>query len=138
MDGSLKGVQERVYLGSCAEMTRLQARVEAVRAVAKLNNRTAVVQAQIPFGVFLDKYTRRFILKPDNLSASTQGRYLSFIKNHVRPAFGELRMAEVTARRTDEWLIAKGERQNGLGVARVPAKFHVRRIHPSHEMGLLV
>jgi len=106
-DGSLKGLQERVYLGSCAEMTKRQARTEASRAMARINNRTAVVQAQIPFGEFLNEYTRSFILKPDNLSVSTQGRYLSFIKNHVRPAFGELLMAEVTTRRIDEWLIAK-------------------------------
>jgi hypothetical protein len=80
-------------------VTKRQAQAEAARALATLNDRQRVVQAQVPFGEFLDEYTRAFILKPDNLSVPTQERYLSFLKNHVRPAFGDLMMAEVTTKR---------------------------------------
>jgi hypothetical protein len=106
-DGSMDLTKERVYLGSCAELTKRQAQTESTRAMARLNDRKQVIQAQIRFGEFLDEYTKNFILKKDNLAVSTQGRYLSFIKNYVRPAFGDLMMAEVTTRAIDNWLTAK-------------------------------
>src|SRR5580658_7827045 len=112
--GSMDRVKERVYLGSCAEMTKRQAQTESSRVMATLNDRRRVIQAQVLFGDFLDEYTKSFILKRDNLSVPTQGRYPkrrypSFIKNHVRPAFGNLMMAEVTRRRIDDWLTAKAK-----------------------------
>jgi hypothetical protein len=67
-------VKERVYLGSCAEMAKREARSEATRALEKLNDRTRVIQAQVPFGEFLDEYTKNFILKPDNLAEPTQNK----------------------------------------------------------------
>ena len=106
-DGSMDRAKERVYLGSCAELTKREAQTESTRAMSTLNDRKHVIQAQIPFGEFLDEYTKNFVLKRDNLAAPTQGRYLSFIKNHVRPAFGSLMMAEVTTRVIDNWLAAK-------------------------------
>jgi len=106
-DGSMDRTKERVYLGTCAELTKRQAQTESTRAMARLNDRKHVIQAQIRFGEFLDEYTKNFILKKDNLAVSTQGRYLSFIKNHVRPAFGDLMMAEVTTRAIDNWLTVK-------------------------------
>ena len=108
-DGSMDRVKERVYLGSCAEMTKRQAQTESARAMAALNDRKRVIQAQVNFGDFLDEYTKSFILKRDNLAVPTQGRYLSFIKNHVRPAFGTLMMAEVTTKRIDDLLAAKAK-----------------------------
>jgi hypothetical protein len=62
-DGSMDRVRERVYLGSCADLTKRQARTEATRAMSTLNDRKYVIQAQIPFGEFLDEYTRNFVLK---------------------------------------------------------------------------
>lgn len=70
-----------MYLGSCAEMTKRQALTEASRAMATLNDRKRVIQAQISFGEVLEN----FILKADNLATSAQGKYLSLIKNHVGP-----------------------------------------------------
>src|SRR4051812_30144089 len=69
-DGSITRVKERIYLGPCAEMTKRRALTEAGRAMATLNNRQYVVQAQISFGQFLDEYTKKYVLKPDNLSTS--------------------------------------------------------------------
>ena len=108
-DGSMDRVKERVYLGSCAELTKRQAQAESSRAMSTLNDRKHVIQAQIPFGEFLDEYTKSFILKRDNLAVPTQGRYLSFIRNHVRPAFGDLMMAEVTTKRIDDWLATEAK-----------------------------
>src|ERR1700742_2399879 len=38
-DGSLSAIQERVYLGACADLTKRQALAEASRALAVLNDR---------------------------------------------------------------------------------------------------
>ena len=108
-DGSIKRIKERVYIGSCAEMNKRKAQAEVTRAMAKLNNRQHVVQAQIRFGQLLDEYEKNYVLKPDNLSASTKGKYRTHIKNHIRPAFGELMMAEVTTKRIDDWLAEKAK-----------------------------
>src|SRR5579863_9134447 len=51
-DGSMDRVKERVYLGSCAEMTKRQAQTESARAMATLNDRKRVIQAQVNFGDF--------------------------------------------------------------------------------------
>jgi hypothetical protein len=53
-DHSIKRVKERIYLGSCAEMTKRQAQAEAAKAMGMLNDRRRVVLAQINFGPFLD------------------------------------------------------------------------------------
>ena len=53
----MTSVQERVYRGSCADMTKRQAKVAATLAMATLNDRKRVIQAQINFGDFLDEYT---------------------------------------------------------------------------------
>ncbi|MBL8233139.1 MAG: tyrosine-type recombinase/integrase [Bryobacterales bacterium] len=59
------------------------------------------------FGEFLDEYERDFVLAPETLSASTQKKYLSHLKNHIRPAFGSLPMVEITTKRIDLWLAEK-------------------------------
>jgi hypothetical protein len=55
LDGSIKRVKERLYLGPCAEMTKRQAQAQAARAMATLNDRKRVVLAQIKFGEFLNE-----------------------------------------------------------------------------------
>ena len=108
-DHSIKRVKERIYLGSCAEMTKRQAGTEAARAMATLNDRKGVVLAQLNFGQFLDEYVKNYVLKPDNLASSTQEKYCSHIENHIRPAFGEFIMGELTTKRNEDWLFEKAK-----------------------------
>ena len=75
-DHSIKRVKERIYLGSCVEMTKRQAQAEAAKAMGMLNDRRRVVLAQINFGPFLDEYTERSAIR---LNSS------SFSSTNVRP-----------------------------------------------------
>jgi len=106
-DGSTRLVKERIYLGSCAEMSKRDAQIEANRIMLMVNNRKLVLQSQINFGDFLDEYEKSFVHKPDNLSVSTRPKYLGIIRKHIRPEFGHLTIAEVTTKRLDDWLTKK-------------------------------
>ena len=107
-DGSTKRIKERIYIGTVAEMTKQQARAKAREEMSVVNNHARVIHAQINFGKFLDEYEQKFILKLDNLSASTQAKYQTQIKTHIRPRFGSMMMAEITTKVIDEWLNEKG------------------------------
>lgn len=69
-----------------------------------INRADYVIQSQIPFGQFLDEYTVRHVRK---LAASTRAKYENHLKNHIRPAFGELMFYDVSALRIDNWLAEK-------------------------------
>lgn len=105
--GEIEAKQERVYLGNCAEMPKRDAIRKKNEIMAKINRRQYVVQAQIPFGDFLDTYLREYVDKPDNLAASTRAKYRTHIKNHIRPAFASLCMVEVNTQRIDVFLASK-------------------------------
>lgn len=107
VDGALTTRQERIYLGVCAEMPKREAIAEKNKALAKINRRDYVIRAQINFADLLDLYERDHVRKPENLSASTRAKYLSHLHKHIRPAFGTLRLAEITTQRIEALLTAK-------------------------------
>jgi integrase len=105
--GAIESKQERVYLGSCDEISKREAIRKKNEIMQTINRRQYVVQAQIPFGDFLDVYLKEYVKKPENLSASTQSKYTFHIKNHIRPAFASMCMAEITTKSIDSFLTAK-------------------------------
>src|ERR1039457_4242008 len=105
--GNVRPIKERIYLGRCDEMNKRAAITKRNEVMSTINRSQYVVQAQYGFGAFLDHYTKQYLLKPEVLAASTQGKYLSHIKNHIRPAFGTLMMAEVNTQRVDGFLAEK-------------------------------
>lgn len=74
------------------------------RAMETINRASYVVQSQIGFGALLDEYETRHTARQ---ASPTQAKYASLIKNHIRKAFGDLRLFQVTAKRVQEWLDAK-------------------------------
>ncbi len=74
-----------------------------------LNNSGYVIRSQIPFAQLAEDYLIRFVRKPDNLAASTRAKYEIQLKNHIRPAFQELQLYDVTTTRIEEWLQKKAE-----------------------------
>jgi integrase len=76
--------------------------------MATINRADYVIQCQIPFGQFLDEYTVRHVRK---LAASTRAKYENHLKNHIRPAFGELMFCDVSPLRIDDWLKEKEKAQ---------------------------
>lgn len=108
-DGTIRAQKERIYLGVVSEMGKREAVVAKNRELDKINRRQFVIQSQVNFGEFLSHYEKEFVLKPGNIAFSTQGKYLSHIKNHIRPAFGELMIAEVRTQLIDSWLAQKAK-----------------------------
>src|SRR5262249_9052313 len=68
-----------------------------------------VLQSQINFGEFLEMFEKKFVEAKDNLAASTQAKYAAHLKDHIRPAFGHLAIAEITTLRIDDCLAAKND-----------------------------
>lgn len=96
--------QERIFLGICSEMSERKATVEKNRVMEKINRRQWVVASQIPFGAFIDKWMETYVQAESNLSSATRIRYERLVEFRIRPAFGSLRMGEITTQRIDEWL----------------------------------
>jgi hypothetical protein len=108
-DGSLARERRRYYLGSVASTKKEEAQAKRKEVLATVNNGKLVLQAQLRFGEVLDLFERRFVNVKGNLAASTVAKYSSLLPNHIRPAFGSLRMAEIDTQRIKDWLKAKEE-----------------------------
>jgi len=74
------------------------------RAMETINRASYVIQSQIRFGDLLDEYATRHIKRQ---GFATQNKYESLIKVHIRPAFEDFQLIEITAKRVQEWLDAK-------------------------------
>ena len=99
--------QERIYLGRCDEMTKRQAQTEKARVLSLVNKSQYMAASQLPFGEVLDEYLKRWVWRPGALASSTSAKYESHIKNHIRPAFGEMPLAAIDTRAVDAWLTSK-------------------------------
>ena len=108
-DGELKRQPKRIYLGPIKGMGKRQAEGKRNQIMATVNKADYVIQSQIRFDDFLDHYERAHVLKEGNLAASTQQKYLTHIRNHIRPAFRDLMLCEVNTERIDAWLTAKAK-----------------------------
>jgi integrase len=79
-----------------------KAKLDAV--MSTINRADYVIQSQILFGEMLDNFLRAHASK---LGYAARCKYELLIKNHVRPAFGQLTMAEVTTQRIQAWIDKK-------------------------------
>lgn len=100
----IERVKRQIVLGP-AEIGKRGALVAKRRTMETINRASYVIQSQIIFGDLLDEFTKRHAIRQ---ALPTQAKYASLIKNHVRPAFKDLRLCEVTTQRVQEWLDAKG------------------------------
>jgi integrase len=104
----LKRRQKTLVLGP-ASMKKRDAITAKNRLMATVNRSDYVIQSQMPFREILEHYVKNHVRREDVLASSTRAKYLTHIKNHIEPAFGNLMIAEVTTRRIDEWLAQKSE-----------------------------
>ncbi len=108
-DGSAKRDRERIYLGSCGDMDRKNAGVQRAEVLRRINNGSFVLQSQANFGELLDLFEKKFVEAENNLATSTQAKYSAHLKNHIRPAFGQLAISQITTLRIEDWLAAKND-----------------------------
>jgi integrase len=95
--------KKQIVLGP-ASMGRREAIIAKRRVMETINRASYVVQSQIRFSALLDEYIQRHV---NRQAAPTQNKYNSLIKNHLRPAFGDLQLLEITPQKVQEWLDAK-------------------------------
>jgi integrase len=76
------------------------------RVMETINRASYVIQSQIRFGDLLTEYAKRHAAKQ---AFPTQNKYASLIKNHIRPAFAELQLSEVTGQLVQKWLDSKNK-----------------------------
>ena len=76
------------------------------RVMETINRASYVIQSQIRFGDLLAEYEDRHTAKQ---AFPTQNKYASLIKNHIRPAFAELQLSEVTGQLVQKWLDEKNK-----------------------------
>lgn len=109
-DGQVTRQKRRFYLEKSGEHLGQRELMKRKKAIMDTINRADyVVQSQIPFSEFADYYTKNHVEAKDNLSASTQQKYKSHLKNHIRPAFDQFMLCEVDTKRIQNWLNAKAE-----------------------------
>lgn len=108
-DGIKNGVvvrTKKTILVGAATMLKRDAIVRANALMATINRADYILESHVPFTDLLDKYIRGHVEKQ---AASTQGKYGAHIKNHVRPAFGHLKLHEISTKLIQEWLDDKAK-----------------------------
>ena len=108
-DGTVGRTKQRFYLGSVESTSKNDAKAERQKVLNTLNNGKHVLQAQVEFGAILDVFEQKFLNVKGNLAASTQAKYTSHLKKHIRPAFGLRPIADINNQFIKDWLKAKEE-----------------------------
>ena len=106
-DGQRAVDRPRIYFGRCEEVPKAEAIKRKNQELEKINRRTYVLASQLKFSEFLDRYQKNHVEAPGLLAASTQAKYASLIKCHIRPAFGEAPIATISTESIDAFLRQK-------------------------------
>jgi len=96
--------QKRTIVLGPSAMGKRQAIAKKNEVMDTVNHADYVIRSQIPFGEMLDNFLRGHSSK---LGYATRCKYEALIKNHVRPAFEKLTLAEITNQRIQNWLDEK-------------------------------
>jgi len=105
-DGTIERQRKPIVLGQCATMTAQQAKVEKQKVMATLNAGKLVVQAQLTFDVVIEKFVAAHL---PTMGSATQAKYRTHIDNHIRPAFGPMKIMDIDKPTVQAWLNAKHE-----------------------------
>ena len=104
--GERKQVREKRALGFCNEITKREAMELRAELLKIVNQGRTLVQSQI---LFKDLAARFLKVRVPHFSASTQAQYQCHIDNHLLPAFGEMRLSDITKAAVEQVLTAKAE-----------------------------
>jgi len=99
--------QQAMKLGYCDEMNMRQAKARKEQVMATVNAGKFVIQSQIAFSDLVQRYLD---LHVPTLGARTRGKYESHIKNHIKPAFGDVQLCAVTQELVQQWLNQKAKK----------------------------
>ncbi len=108
-NGTRKVKREARPIGFIDEITKPQAMKLRAALLEAVNAPRMLAQSQM---LFRDVAKRFMDVYVPQLGVAVQQRYPSQIKNHLLPAFGNLKMHEIDRPGVEEWLLAK--KQAGL------------------------
>lgn len=100
------GKRKAHVLGFCDQMTRKEALKARGELLDLANSGRLLLQSQIRFRDIVTRYKAGRL---PSLGAATQARYLNVINNHILPAFGAMRMAEIDMAAVEAWMAQKAE-----------------------------
>jgi hypothetical protein len=96
--------QKSIPLGFCDEMSMTKAKARKQEIMATVNAGKFMVQSQIPFSEIVKRFLEARV---PQLGAATQAKYRLQIENHIKPAFGKLRMCDIDQPMMETWLNQK-------------------------------
>ena len=87
-NGKVERVRVTITLGA---MGKREAQSKMREVMGTINNSDYIVKSQVPVGALLDRWAT---LHMKRQAPSTQGKYSSHLKNHIRPAFENMLLSE--------------------------------------------
>lgn len=88
----IKRVEKWKHLGFCAKMTKAQAEREKAKILREVNQQVYTIQSQIPFSGFVTVFDQNHIATK---AAPTQANYRQQLRQHITPAFVDLKLCQV-------------------------------------------
>src|SRR6185369_7470628 len=89
----LRHKRQSFQLGFCDETTMRQANARKQQILAPINGGRFLIQSQIPFKDVAKKFED---IRIPQLGAATQAKYRAHLQNHIRPAFNDSMLCEIT------------------------------------------
>lgn len=113
-DGKIGRKRESEILGSVADLTVKQAKKLAAEKLLPLNQGKLTPMATVTFGEFIDR-----IFIPNalpTLKQSTRKRYRSTLNFHLKPAFGQKRLCDISTLNLQSYVLSKMDSGSGWEV----------------------
>lgn len=102
-DGKLQLKDRKPSLGSCAEMTRAQALRALNPLVQEVNDRQGKARQSSTFASFVARWEKEVLV---HTRLSHQASEKSIIKQHLVPAFGQLRVEDISGEHIQQFVTA--------------------------------
>jgi integrase len=118
----LERKEQAIYLGFCSEMGKREAEKLRDEKLEAINNTPLVVQSQVLMKDLVQAYKEGYL---PGLKASTRYDFGYQLDAHILPAFGTLRLCDISSLKVQQWVyhledsgLAKSSRRKTLVVLR--------------------
>lgn len=101
-----KRIRTPKILGFCDDTTKKEAQKRRAQALDLVNAGRVLAESQVRMRDLLEQFKEARI---PQLGVAAQARYLSTIKHHIEPVFGDKKLSEIDRPSVEAWLTGKGE-----------------------------
>lgn len=113
----LKNKRRAKILGYVDETTEKKAEKARAKFLDQLNDGRLVAQATVRFRDLVKKFVATRV---PQLGSAAQDRYRNQIALHILPAWGDMRLSEISSDKIEAWLSAKAQPRKGLSDEETP------------------